>query len=40
VIVRGPTRGSNVISQMSSTTILGGLMHGSICMFEVTCVHF
>jgi len=35
VIICGPTLGSNVISPMSSTTILGGLMNGSICMFEM-----
>jgi hypothetical protein len=40
VIVRGPTHGSNVISLMSSTTILGGLTCGSICMFEVLCIQF
>jgi hypothetical protein len=31
----GHTFGFNVISLMSSTTILGTLMNGSICMFEV-----
>ncbi len=35
VLVCGPTPSSNVISPMSSTTILGGLMRGSIYMFEV-----
>ncbi len=30
-----PTGGSNVISPMSSTIILGRLMSGSIYMFEV-----
>ncbi len=32
---RGPTFCSNVISIMPLTTILGGLMSGSIYMFEV-----
>jgi hypothetical protein len=40
MIIHGPTHGSNVISQMSSTTILAGLTRGSICTFEVMCVHF
>jgi hypothetical protein len=31
----GPMPGSIVISPMSSTTILGGLMNGSTCMIEV-----
>jgi hypothetical protein len=35
MIVHKPTFGSNVISPISSITILGGLMSGSICMFEV-----
>jgi len=35
MIVHRPTFGSNVISPISSITILGGLMSGSICMFEV-----
>jgi hypothetical protein len=35
VIICGPTLGSNVISPMSSTTILGGLTNESICMFEM-----
>ncbi len=35
VIVHGPTPSSNVISPRSSTTILGGLTNGSICMFKM-----
>ncbi len=35
VIICGPTHGSNVISPLSSTTILGGLTSGSICMSSV-----
>jgi len=35
VTLCGPMLGSIVISPMSSTTILGGLMNGSTCMFEV-----
>ncbi len=35
VTLCGPTPGSIVISLMSSTTILGGLMNGSTYMFEV-----
>jgi hypothetical protein len=35
VTICKPTGGSNVISPMSSTIILGGLMSGSIYMFEV-----
>jgi hypothetical protein len=35
MIIHRPTFGSNVISPMSSTTILGRLMSGSICMFEM-----
>jgi len=35
VTICGPTHGSNVISLMSSTIILGGLTSGSPCMSKV-----
>ncbi len=35
VTICGPTHGSNVISLMSSTIILGGLTSGSACMSKV-----